>query len=233
MHTIALAEFQRRTEPSSGIGSIGCFVFLLIIGLVIFLVMRGRKDKQEQLGASHRPLGSGPVDAQNFTSPYPKCGNCGAPGDKMKSNWDGMRKIAWTCGYCSAQAGVQELKDEELPASARQRLGLDAPGVAPGQPGYMPNQGGGMGGIGGGVGGLLTGMMIGGMMGGGGHHHNDGGSGQGSSGSGGSDWGNSGGSNSGGDWGDSSGSDSSGGGSDWGDSGGGDSGGGDSGGGDW
>lgn len=227
MHTIAVIEFQsrpRRTESgSSGMGGVGCLLFLLLAGFVVFMIMRGRKDKQEQLGASHRPLGSGPVAPQNFVSPYPKCGNCGAPGDKMKSNWDGMRKITWTCGYCSAQAGVQELRDEELPASARQRLGLDAPGMVPGQQGF-PNQGGG--GMGG-VGGLLTGMMIGNMLGGsGGHHHHDGGSGL--SGSGGSDWGDSSGS-SGGDWGDSGGSS----GGDWGDSGGGDSGGGDSGGGDW
>lgn len=228
MHTIAVIESQsrpRRTESgSSGMGGVGCLLFLLLVGFVIFMVMRGRKDKQEQLGASHRPLGSGPVAPQNFASPYPKCGNCGAPGDKMKSNWDGMRKVTWTCGYCSAQAGVQELKDEELPASARQRLGLDAPGMVPGQQGYYPNPGGG--GMGG-VGGLLTGMMIGNMLGGsGGHHHSDSGSGQ--SGSGGSDWGDSSGSG-GGDWGDSGGSS----GGDWGDSGGGDSGGGDSGGGDW
>ena len=198
MHTIAVIEFQsrpRRTESgSSGMGSLGCLLFLLLVGFVIFMVMRGRRDKQEQLGASHRPLGSGPVAPQNFVSPYPKCGNCGAPGDKMKSNWDGMRKITWTCGYCSAQAGVQELKDEELPASARQRLGLDAPGMVPGQQGYYPNQGGG--GMGG-VGGLLTGMMIGNMLGGsGGRHHGDSNSGSGQSGS--SDWGDSGGGDSGG-----------------------------------
>ncbi len=226
MHTIAVIEVQgrpRRTESgSSGMGGVGCLLFVLLVGFVVFMFLRGRKDRQEQLGASHRPMGSGPVAPQNFVSPYAKCGSCGAPGDKMKSSWDGMRKVTWTCGYCSAQAGVQELKDEELPASARQRLGLDAPGMVPGQQGYFPNQGGG--GMGG-VGGLLTGMMIGNMMGDGGHHHHDGGSGQ--SGSGGSDWGDSSGSG-GGDWGDSGGS----GGGDWGDSGG-DSGGGDSGGGDW
>lgn len=230
MHTIAVIAFQgrpRRTESGgSGMGGVGCLLFLLLVGFVIYMVMRGRRDRQEQLGASHRPMGSGPVAAEKFASPYAKCGNCGAPGDKMKSSWDGMRKVTWTCGYCSAQAGVQELKDEELPASARQRLGLDAPGMVPGQQGAYPNPGGG--GMGG-VGGLLTGMMIGNMLGGSGHHHHDH-----DGGSGGSDWGGSGG---GSDWGDSSGS----GGSDWGDSGGsgggdwGDSGGGDSGGGggDW
>jgi hypothetical protein len=217
MHAMLLhnemVAFRRRESGSSS--GMGCFVVLLVIGVVIYFVMKGRRDKGEQLGASHRPMGSGPVEGNSFSCPYPKCPNCGAPGDKMKSTWDGMRKVTWNCGYCSTQAGVQELKDEELPASARQRLGLDAPAVAPGQPGYYPPQQGGMGG----VGGLLTGMMIGGMMGGSGHHHRDGdGDSSGSSDS--SD-------SSGSDWGDSGS-----GGSDWGDSGG-DAGGGDSGGGDW
>jgi hypothetical protein len=208
----------RRREESSSSG-LGCFVVLLVIGVVIYFVMRGRKDKGEQLGASHRPMGSGPVDGASFACPYPKCPGCGAPSDKMKSTWDGMRKVTWNCGYCGTVAGIQELKDEELPASARQRLGMDAPGMAPGQPGYYPPQQGGMGG----VGGLLTGMMIGNMLGGGSHHHHHDGD-SGSSGS--SDSSND---SSGSDWGDSSS-----GGSDWGDSGGGDSGGGDSGGGgDW
>ncbi len=211
--------FRRREDSSSS--GMGCLLVLLVLGVVIYFVMRGRKDKQEQLGASHRPMGSGPVEGQSFSCPYPKCPSCGAPGDKMKSSWDGMRKVTWNCGYCSTQAGVQELKDEELPASARQRLGLDAPAAVPGQPGSYPPQQGGMGG----VGGLLTGMMIGGMMGGGGGHRphdRDGGS-SGGTGSGDSS------DSSGSDWGDSGSS-----GSDWGDSGGGDSGGGDSGGGgDW
>lgn len=224
MLTFAIVEVQsrpRRTESSSGMGGIGCFLVLLIVGVVIFLVMRGRRDRQEQLGASHRPMSSAPVGGPAFASPYAKCGSCGAPGDKMKSSWDGMRKVTWTCGYCNAQAGIQELKDEELPASARQRLGLDGPAMMPGQQGY-PQGPGGLGG----VGGLLGGMMIGSMMSGGGHHHHDGSTRRSDDGgSGGSDWG---GDSGGSDWGDSGG-----GGSDWGDSGGGDSGGGDSGGGDW
>jgi hypothetical protein len=201
--------FLRRRDESSGSG-MGLFIILLVIGIVIFLVLRGRKDREEQLGAAHRPMGSGSVEGFTFANPYAKCPTCGAAGDKMKQQYDGLRKVTWSCGYCGATAGVQELKDEELPAAARQRLGLDAPqGLAPGQPGYYPQQGGG-------AGGLLTGMMIGSMLGGG-HERDRDRDGWGSGGdSGGS---------SGGDWGDSGGSDSGGG--DWGDSGGGDSGGGD------
>ncbi|BDU73812.1 hypothetical protein [Mesoterricola silvestris] len=224
MQTLMLTEqaaLLRRRDESSGGGGMGCFVFLLIVGIVVWLVMRGRRDREEQLGAAHRPMGSGPVEGITFACPYPKCPTCGAAGDKMKQQYDGLRKVTWTCGYCGGTAGVQELKDEELPAGARQRLGLDAPqGLAPGQPGYYPPQGGGSG-----VGGLLTGMMLGSMLGGGHHDRDrDGWGGDGGSSSGG-DWGDSGGSSSGGDWGDSGGSSDSGG--DWGDSGGGDSGGGD------
>jgi len=203
-----------RRGDSSGSG-MGCFVVLVIIGIVVFLVMRGRRDRDEQLGTAHKPMGSGPVEGFTFANPYPKCPTCGAAGDKMKSQYDGLRKITWSCGYCGSTAGVQELKDEELPPGARQRLGLDVPqGMAPGQPGYYPPQGGG------GVGNLLTGMMIGSMLGGG-HDRDRDGWGGGSAGDGGGDWGGGGdgGSSSGGDWGDS------GGGGDWGDSGGGDSGG--------
>jgi len=208
----------RRQGESSGSG-LGCFIGILIVGIVIFLVLKGRKDREEQLGAAHRPMGTGSVEAHTFACPYPKCPSCGASGERMKQQYDGLRKVTWTCGYCGTVAGVQELKDEELPPGARQRLGLDMPqGMAPGQP-YYPPQGGG----GGGMGGLLTGMMIGSMMGGGHSHDSDR-----------DGWGGGGSSDSGGDWGSGGGSD--GGGSDWGDSGGsdwGDSGGGDSGGSDW
>ena len=207
----------------------GCFLFLLLAGVVLFFILKGRKDKAEVLGASKRPMGSGPVPDQKFACPYPKCPNCAAPSDKMTPDWDGMRKVTWRCGYCTSVAGIQELKDEELPASARQRLGLDpAPGQGFQGQGYP--QGQDMGG--GGVGNLLTGMKIGSMLGGGsGHRHEDGFSGGGGGSSTGADWGESGGGGS--DWGSSdTGSSDSGGGSDWG---GGDSGGGDSGGGggDW
>jgi len=205
-----LALLARRRDESGG-GGMGMFIVLLIIGIVVFLVLRGRRDREEALGTPVRPMGSGPVGGVQFANPYPKCPGCGAAGDKMRQTWDGMRKVTWTCGYCGSVAGIQELKDEELPAGARQRLGLDAPqGMVPGQP-YYPPQGGG--------GGLLTGMVIGSMLGGGGErrYRDDGG------------WtgGGEGPSSPGDDWGEQ---DNSGGGGDWGDSGGGDSGGGDSGG---
>lgn len=221
----------------SGIGgTLGCFAFILLGGAVLYFVLRGRGDKSQVLGASHRPMGSGPLQPVTFACPYAKCPSCGGATDKMKQDWDGMRKVTWKCGYCGALAGVQELKDEELPASARQRLGLDPmPGQGPGVQGY--GQGPGYGG-GGGVGDLLTGMMIGSMLGGDRHHHHhydDDRSSGGSSGGDGwndgssstnNDWGSSDSSSS--DWGSSdSSSDSS---SDWGSS---DSGGSDSGGSDW
>jgi ribosomal protein S27AE len=207
----------RRRDESSGSG-MGCFVVLLIVGIVAFLIMRGRRDREEQLGTAHRPMGTGPVEGFTFANPYAKCPTCGAAGDKMKQQYDGLRKVTWTCGYCGSTAGIQELKDEELPPGARQRLGLDMPQGMPGQQGYYPpQQGGGMG-----VGGILTGMMIGNMLGGGHHDRDRDGWGDGGGSSSGGDWGDGGGASSGGDWGDSGGGDSGG---DWGDSGGGDSGG--------
>jgi hypothetical protein len=187
------------------------FFILIVAGVVLYFVLKGR-DKPEQLGASKRALGSGHVEPQKFVSPYAKCPTCGASGDGMKSEWDGMRSVKWTCGYCGSQAGIQQLKDEELPQSARYKLGLDPiPGSSAVPQGYP-------GPAGGGAGDLLTGILIGEMMGG--HQHHD-------PGSSGSDW-------SGSDSSSSSGSGSDwGSGGDWGDSGGGDSGGGDSGGGDW
>lgn len=191
-----------RSRDGSAGGGMGFFIVLLIIGIIVFLVLRGRADRAEALGTPMRAMGSGPVQGQLFSNPYPKCPTCGAGGDKMKQAWDGLRKVTWTCGYCGGVAGVQELKDEELPAGARARLGLDAPqGMAPGQPGYYPPQDGGLGGV-------LTGMMLGSMLGGERHERRDEGG-----------WGGGDGSNSGGDWGDSGGGDSSG------DSGGGDTGG--------
>jgi uncharacterized membrane protein YgcG len=216
-----LAFLARRMDDSRG-GGMGLFLILVMVGIVAFLVLRGRRDRAEQLGEAARPLPSGPVQGHAFPCPYPRCPACGAAGDKMKQAWDGLRKVTWTCGYCGAVAGIQELKDEDLPPGARHRLGLDPqpPAADPGQPAYYPPQGGG------GMGGLLTGMMIGSMLGGerrpsredGAWPGGDGGGDLGDPAQSGHDWGE--GSGSGGDWGDS------GGGGDWGDSGGGDSGGG-------
>jgi hypothetical protein len=222
-----LALLARRMDDSRGGGGFGLFLVLVIAGIIVFLVLRGRRDRAERVGEPIRPMASGPLQGHTFACPFPKCPNCGAAGDRMKQDWDGMRKVTWTCGYCGSVAGVQELKDEELPPGARRRLGLDPEGEAaqlgPGQQGYYPPQGGG-----GGMGGLLTGMMIGSMMGGGHRQYQDQdgwtrGGDDGSSASG-NDWGEGGGS--GGDMGDSGGGgdwgDSGGGGGDWGDSGGGD-----------
>ena len=188
------AVLLRRPEDARG-GGFGCFVALLIVGIVVFLILRGRRDRAEQLGTAHRPMGSGPVEGFTFANPYPKCPTCGAAGDKMKQVYDGLRKVTWTCGYCGTVAGIQELTDEELPLGARQRLGLDAPQALP--PGSYPPQGGG-------AGGLITGMMLGGMLGGERRGRDDGGGWQGGGGDDapGGDWGDGGG---GGDWGDSGG----------------------------
>ncbi len=190
-------------------------IILLIIGAVIYFALRGKQDRPEQLGASRRGLPTGALEPHTFPCPFPKCPTCGASGDRMKQEWDGLRSVKWSCGYCGAPAGLQSLKDEELPPSARRQLSLDGPGQ-----GAIPMQQGSYGQPGGGMGGLLTGMMIGTMLGGNQHHQN----GQ----AGGSDgWGGDSSDKSSSDWGESnSGS------NDWGDSGGGDSGGGDSGG-DW
>lgn len=176
------------------------FIVILIVFAVIYFAMRGKGDRPEQLGAAKRGMTSGAIPDHSFVSPYAKCPACGASGDKMKAAYDGVRSVKWSCGYCGSQAGVQELKDEELPAATRRRLGLDPDPAA-----MMPPQGYGPGPQGGGMGGLLTGVLLGELLSGGNRP------------SGGGDWGNS---NTGGgqDWGDS-------GGSDWGDSGGGDSGG--------
>lgn len=185
------------------------FIVILIVIAVIYFAMRGKGDRPEQLGAAKRGMTSGHIGGDHtFVSPYAKCPACGASGDGMKANYDGTRTVKWTCGYCGAQAGIQELKDDELPVATRRRLGLEPDPAAA----MMPQQGYGPGGQGGGMGGLLTGVILGEMLGGGNRPSSSGG-----------DWGSSGNQGSGQDWGES---DVSGGSSsDWGDSGGGDSGG--------
>jgi hypothetical protein len=204
----------RGRQESGSCGGLGCFVFLLVLGGVLYFVLKGRSDRAENLGAAKRAMGSGPIAEHSFACPYAKCTTCGASGDKMKQQWDGLRKVTWTCGYCGNPAGIQELKDEELPPSARQRLGLDAPPQS-----MMQDQGYDQG-SGGAVGGILTGMMIGSMLGGSGHHHHSdsGWDGNSSGGSDGGDWNNSGGDSGGDSGGGDSGGDSGGdfgGGGDW------------------
>lgn len=195
------------------------FIWIIVIGVILYFVLRGKGDRAQLAGAPKRAMGQGPIETVKFVCPYPKCASCGAPGDGMKQEWDGMRAVKWSCGSCGTVAGVQELRDEDLPLSARRRLGLDQPPMGQGQ-GYANDpwaQGGG-------VGSLLTGMMIGSMMSGGErhHHHDSGDWNSGSSSDSGSDsgfseggnesWGDGGSSDSGGDWGDSGGGDSGG---DW------------------
>ena len=177
------------------------FIVILIVLADIYFAMKGKGDRPEQLGAAKRGMTSGHIGDHVFVSPYAKCPACGASGEGMKAAYDGTRTVKWSCGYCGAQAGIQELKDDELPTLTRRRLGLEPDPTAA----MMPQQGYGPGGQGGGMGGLLTGVILGEMLGGGNRPS-----------SGGGDWGSS----------NDGGSDVSGGGSsDWGDSGGGDSGG--------
>lgn len=187
------------------------FIVILIVLAVIYFAMKGKGDRPEQLGAAKRGMTSGHIGGDHtFVSPYPKCPTCGASGDGMKANYDGTRTVKWSCGYCGAQAGLQELKDEELPMATRRRLGLDpdpANAMVPQQGAYGPGMQGPN------LGGLLTGVILGQMLGGGNRPSSSGG-----------DWGSAGqDQGSGQDWGESDSSSSSG--SDWGDSGGGDSGG--------
>lgn len=210
-----------RRSDASALPGCGCFVAIAVIAIVVFLVVK--KSRQNQSATAQQPpmaprpsAGQGPIGSHTFACPWPKCPNCAASAEKMRQQWDGLRKVTWTCGYCGA-VQVQDLRDDELPPSARQRLGLD-PSTDPNQAVYQQGNPG-MGGMGGGVGGLLTGMMIGNMMGGGHHDRHDD-----------DNWRNGGDSGSDSGWGDSGGD--SGGDGGWGDSGGDDFGGGDSGG-DW
>lgn len=217
MHAILLHEsnlLNRRRDEGSGGGALGCFAVLMMVGIVLFLVLRGRRDRPEQLAAAKRPLGSGPVEVKAFANPFAKCANCGAAGSKMRQQYDGFRAVTWTCGYCG-HAQIQELQDHELPPQVRQRLGLDPQASA----GFRQDFDGPMGGSPlGGAGGLLTGMMLGSMMGGGFARGSEPGSGGEEGGWGGadsgSDWG-AGGSDSGGDWGDGGGDFGGDGGGDW------------------
>ena len=114
----------RRRSESGGCGVVGCFVVILAIGLVLYLVLRGRQDKPEQLGAAKRAMGSGPIADHTFATPYSKCPTCSASGDKMKQQWDGLRKVTWTCGYCGNTAAVRRcrvISTEREPAAKRWR----------------------------------------------------------------------------------------------------------------
>ena len=141
------------------------FLVILIVIAVIYFAMRGKGDRPEQLGAAKRGMTSGHIGGDHtFVCPYPKCPTCGASGEGMKANYDGTRTVKWTCGYCGSQAGVQELKDDELPTATRRRLGLEPDPAAAMMPPQGPYGGGSQGPN---LGGLLTGVILGQMLGGG------------------------------------------------------------------
>lgn len=140
----------------------GAFLVILIVLAVIYFAMKGKGDRPEQLGAAKRGMTSGPIPDHAFVSPYAKCPTCGASGSGMKAEYDGTRSVKWACGYCGSQAGIQELKDDELPLATRRRLGLD-----PDPAQAMLAQQNSYGAQGPNLGGLLTGVILGEMLSGG------------------------------------------------------------------
>lgn len=137
----------------------GAFLVILIVLAVIYFAMKGKGDRPEQLGAAKRGMTSGHIPDHAFVSPYAKCPTCGASGSGMKAEYDGTRSVKWSCGYCGSQAGIQELKDDELPPATRRRLGLD-----PDPAQAMMAQQNPYGAQGPNVGGLLTGVILGEML---------------------------------------------------------------------
>lgn len=99
------------------------FITILAIGAVLYFLLRGKKDPPQAIGAPKKTMATRPLEAVIFKCPLPKCPICAGASDKMSQDWDGLRKVTWTCGYCG-NASVQELQDEELPLSAKIRLGI-------------------------------------------------------------------------------------------------------------
>ena len=106
--------------------SLGLFVTIMAVGAVLYFVLRGRSDLPKAIGEPKRAMSTGRLDAVTFDCPYTKCPVCAGAADKMKQDWDGLRKVRWTCGYCG-NTSDQGLKDDELPLSARIRLGMSPP----------------------------------------------------------------------------------------------------------
>ena len=100
------------------------FAIILAVGAVIYFLLRGKSDLPKAVGAPKRVMPTAPIEAVTFKCPLQKCPVCAGAADKMRQDWDGLRKVTWICGYCGAES-VQELSDEELPLSARCRLGLE------------------------------------------------------------------------------------------------------------
>ena len=95
---------------------------------MLYFVFRGREDRPEALNTAKRALGSGTITDHTVKCPYERCPVCAAAGDNMKQQWDGVRRVTWTCGYCGSVAGVQELTDAELPSAAPRSPGPDGQG---------------------------------------------------------------------------------------------------------
>ena len=125
--TISFAFILLFSETDTGrgmMGSLKSFVIILSVGAVIYFLLRGRSDRPKAVGAPKRVMPTAPIEAVIFKCPLPRCPVCAGAADKMRQDWDGLRKITWICGYCGAES-VQELSDEELPLSSRRRLGLE------------------------------------------------------------------------------------------------------------
>ena len=99
------------------------FILVMASGAVAYFLLRGKSGQQKIIGAPKRAMSTEPIKPVVFQCPYIKCPVCGGPSDKMRQEWDGLRKIRWTCGYCG-NINVQELKGDEPPLSARRRLGV-------------------------------------------------------------------------------------------------------------
>jgi hypothetical protein len=101
-------------------GDFAFFVLLLAGGAILYFLLRGKGGAAKVVGAPKRVMSTESIKPVTFQCPRQKCSVCGGPADNMRQEWDGFRKIAWTCGYCG-DSWDQELKDEELPPSARAR----------------------------------------------------------------------------------------------------------------
>ncbi|MCL1894167.1 MAG: hypothetical protein FWG02_08040 [Holophagaceae bacterium] len=93
-------------------GTFGTFLLIMGVGAVVYYFLRGKGDPPKAVGEPKKTMSSSPVKSKIFRSPYKRCPICAAPADKMTQDWDGEKKIMWTCGYCG-NASVQVLKDSK------------------------------------------------------------------------------------------------------------------------